>query len=46
MPIRGKNRVGILYLEQSDAAAAEEQIDLMLGAKFIATCLKDLLLLN
>jgi len=45
MPIRGKSKVGVLYLEQSEDGEAAEKVESMLGAKLIAACLKDLLLL-
>ena len=45
MPIRGKSKVGVLYLEQAENASATDEVESMLGAKLIASCLKDLLLL-
>ncbi len=46
LPIRGKSKIGVLYLEQACAEGSADQIEPLLGAKFIAACLKDLLLLN
>ena len=46
LPIRGRTRIGVLYLEQTEHKPEGTEIDPLLGGKFILTCLKDLLLIK